>query len=65
MRLNVGLGGLLSVVFRLGVMAVRGMGMMGSRLVTSSFMVPGRLIVVTRGVLVVLGGFAVMVCCFL
>ena len=65
MRLNVGLGGLLGVVFRLSVVAVRGMSVMRSLLVTPSFMVSGCLIVVTGGVLVMLGGFAVMICCFL
>ena len=53
------------MVFRLGVVAVRGMSVMRSLLVTSSVVVTCRLIMVTGGVLVVLGGFAVMVCCFL
>jgi len=47
---------------RLVTMAMREMGMVRGFLVRAGFMVLGRFLVMTRGVLVMLGGFLVMGC---
>jgi hypothetical protein len=48
---------------RLLVMAMREVGMVRRFLVRAGFMVLGRFFMMTRGVLVMFGGFLVMVCC--
>jgi hypothetical protein len=48
---------------RLLAMAMRKVGMVRRFLVRADFMVLGRFFVMTRGVLVMLGGFFVMDCC--
>jgi hypothetical protein len=48
---------------RLLAMALREVGMVRRFLVNAGFMVLGRFLMMTRGVLVMLGGFLVMGCC--
>ena len=48
---------------RLLAMAMREVGMVRRFLVRASFMVFGRFFMMTRGVLVMFGGFLVMDCC--
>jgi hypothetical protein len=48
---------------RLLAMAMREVGMVRRFLVSAGFMVLGRFLMMTRGVLVMLGGFFMMGCC--
>ena len=48
---------------RLSAMALREVGMVRRFLVSAGFMMLSRFLVMTRGMLVMLGGFFVMGCC--
>ena len=63
MRFGVGLGGFRGVMRGVMQMALGNVGMMRSSMVIAGFMVPGGFTMMTRGVLVVLSGFVVMVVC--
>ena len=65
MRRNVLLGGLPGVVLGMLVVSMRGVRVMRSLLVVAGFMMLGGFFVVTRRVLMMLGGRMVMVCGFL
>jgi hypothetical protein len=60
---EVGFGRLRSMMGDMQMVGMREVGMVRSFLVSAGFMVLGRFLVMTRGVLVMFGGFLVMVCC--
>ena len=60
---EVGFGRLRRMMGDMQMVGMREVGMVRSFLVSAGFMVLGRFFVMTRGVLVMLGGFLVMVCC--
>ncbi len=55
---------LIGVMFGVGVMAVRNMGVMAGLLVISGGVMLGRRAMVLRGMLVMLGSFQVVLCAF-
>ena len=62
---NVGLCGFAGVMLRVGMMAVRQVGVMGGLLVASSLVMLGGFLVVVTGQVMVMCGLSVMLRCFL